>query len=203
MTKIVQYTTNIGSYDPPRKDLLNLEYDLFRNNARNSRAVKILSHKFIECDISIYWDANMFCALDLTSEQIVKKYLCDYDIAVHRSSPKGCVYEEIEAALRSRVVDPQEREILIAQGEYYKSIGIPKHIGTLAGYQPLIRRHNDRIKRFNEDWWSEMCRWSYRDQVSFPVVLQRHPDLKVNWTDLSELGRKSHRHAKFIHPKIQ
>lgn len=193
--RIVQYTVNIGNYDHPRNDILSLDgYNLFKNDARNSRAAKILSHKFIDADVSIYWDANQFLKGNITPEQFVNKFLGDKDIALMKcSTGKDCVYQEIEAAIRrlSREGSNFETEILEQQRDYYKSIGFPEHCNTLSSFQPLIRRHTKEIERFNEAWWAEMCRWSYRDQVSLPVILAQFPNLKINWVSFDGLTIKT------------
>jgi len=44
----------------------------------------------------------------------------------------------------------------------------------------IIRRHIPIVEQFNEAWWSEICRWGQRDQLSLPVILKRFPELKVN-----------------------
>jgi hypothetical protein len=31
-----------------------------------------------------------------------------------------------------------------------------------------------------ESWWSHLCRWQYRDQVSLPFILKQHSNIKVN-----------------------
>ncbi len=201
---IKTFTINIGNYDAQRTDILCLkDYDLFRNNARNSRALKILAHKWFDCDVSIYWDANKFNKTELTDKEIVDKYLTDYyDIAVQLSVKKNCVYEEIKEA-KKRINDYEELHILQTQEDYYRASGFPENCGTLAGFQPLIRRHNERTQRFNEDWWAEICRFSYRDQVSFPVVLARHPELRVNFCNVnSDLVKKKKSHGTKVFPKI-
>lgn len=201
--KIVQYTVNIGEYDPPRKDLLSLDdYDLFRNDARNSRAAKILSHKFIDADVSIYWDASRANVTGLSSEGLVSKYLGDYDIAAMKcSTGKDCVYQEIEGA-KMRVKHDSEKRILDQQAEHYRKIGVPEHLGNLAGFQPLIRKHNKKMQAFNNDWWAEICRWSYRDQVSFPVMLWMHPEINVNWVNFDGVCGKLSAHGNKI-PKMR
>lgn len=201
--KIVQYTINIGEYDPPRKDILSLDdYDLFRNDARNSRAAKILSHKFIDADVSIYWDASRSNATGLDSEGLVAKYLGTYDMAAMRcSTGKDCIYQEIEGA-KQRVKHQSEIKLLDQQAEYYRKIGVPEHLGTLAGFQPLIRKHNEKMKAFNNDWWAEMCRFSYRDQVSFPVMLWLHPEINVNWVNFDGVCLKISTHGNKI-PKMR
>lgn len=193
---ITQYTVNVGDYDLERTDMLCIkDINIFRSNARNSRLPKILSHKFVETDISVYWDANVVINPGLNINRIVKDYIKDYDIVVQRcSTHKDCVYQEIDAA-KSRVKGSDELDLLNAQYEHYKRIGIPEHIGTLAGYQPLIRRHSTIVKEFNEAWWAEMCRFSYRDQCSFPVILRQFPQMRIKWVnDLGTIRTKLYRH---------
>jgi|SRR3972149_1548838 len=194
--KIVQYTVNIGEYDKPRNDITCItNIDMFKSNARNSRLPKILVHKFIRADVSVYWDANIFLKDGLNIEQVVNDYLGDCDIVVQKANVgRDCVYQEIEAA-KTRVSTYSEIDLLTDQAKYYRGIGFPEHCGTLAGYQPLIRRHNEIMRRFNEAWWAEMCRYSYRDQCSFPVVLSRFPDLKVKWIkEFADISFKEYRH---------
>lgn len=200
--KIVEFTINIGGYDKPRTDLININNcDIFRNNARNSRCIKILAHKYIDADFSIYYDSNKRKNTTLTNEEIIDKYLGDGDICVtYRRGTKSCVYDEIERAKR-RINDPGELQIINEQYEHYRSIGIPENIGV-CGYQPLIRRHSQMMNEFNEAWWAEMCRWSYRDQVCFPVVLLQFPKLKVREVELSEIMEKLYPHAHSYYPTI-
>ena len=196
MTIIKQYTVNIGNYDSVRKDIPCItNIDLFKSNARNSRLPKILSHKYIKADISVYWDANHFLKPNLDFEQTILETLGDFDIVAQRCSiGRDCVYQEIEAA-KTRVNSHDEIELLTKQSEYYRSIGFPEHCKTLAGYQPLIRRHNDVVKAFNEAWWAEICRYSYRDQCSFPVILSQFPEIKIKWMDdFTQIVYRTQRH---------
>jgi hypothetical protein len=193
---IQQYTVNIGNYDQERHDIPCItNIDLFKSNARNSRLPKILSHKFINADISVYWDANFYLKQGLNLEDVVNEYLGDYDIVAQRCNiGRDCVYQEIEAA-KTRVSNYEEIELLTKQAVYYRSIGFPEHCGTLAGYQPLIRRHSDIVKRFNEAWWAEICRYSYRDQCSFPVILSQFPEIKIKWIkEFSDICYRTQRH---------
>lgn len=197
MEKITAYTVNIGEYDTPRTDGIKCftAINLFNSNTRNSRLPKILSHLFIDTDISVYFDCNIYLRPGLNLKEVVNEYLQDFDIVVQRHYQRDCVYEEIEGA-KSRVFGKLEIKKLRQQAEFYKSIGFPEHCKTLAGYQPLIRRHNERIKRFNEAWFAEMCRFSYRDQCSFPYILSQFPELKVRWVDnLGNLTKRDYRHT--------
>lgn len=180
MEYISCYSVNVGNYDPPRKDNIKVftEYNRFTNNPRNSRIYFILPHKFLNCRISVLISGELH--LKVKPEVLVKEWLGDYDIALFKHPWRDCVHEEIVAALKV-VKLKDELEILKAQGEYYKKIKFPQHIGTLPETAIIIRRHTNLVRDFNNAWWAEMCRWSYRDQVSFPVVLRDFPKLKVNF----------------------
>jgi hypothetical protein len=34
----------------------------------------------------------------------------------------------------------------------------------------IVRRHTTQVERFNDIWWSEICRRSYQDQLSVMVA---------------------------------
>jgi hypothetical protein len=178
---IIPYTVNVGEYDAPRSDIKCFtDYDRFSNNERNSRIYFILPHKFMQCDISILVSCEV--TVKIPYEQLVEEWLGDADIALFKHPWRDCVHEEIKAAeCRMKRID--ELKILQAQGEHYRSIGIPEHMGNLPETAIIIRRHTPKVNRFCEAWWAEMCRWSYRDQCSFSVVLREFPDIKVNFIE--------------------
>jgi hypothetical protein len=157
-----------------------------------------LAHRFVDADISVYYDANKWPA-PLTDEQIIDT-LGDGDMCARPNGQRRGIYEEIELAL-NRVADRQEKKILMRQGDHYRKIGFPE-VGPVYGYQPLIRRHTPKVNAFFEAWWAEVCRWSYRDQVSFPVVLSRHPEIKVVEADLKYLYTKSTAHGGKTFPTV-
>jgi len=200
--KIVQYTVNIGNYDEHRSDMLCFDsINLYKNNARNSRVPKILSHLYVNADVSVYYDANMHPNPSFNLRHFIETRFEGFDIVCQKSSmDRDCIYAEIEAA-KKRLPNHEEIGIIEEQARYYRSIGIPEHIGTLAGYQPLIRRHSEKMARFNESWFAHVNRFSYRDQVSFPVVLSQHPEIKVLWID--DMGDFRFRHYRHkYHPLV-
>lgn len=197
--KVVHFTANMGGYDPEFNDVLNLNnYDLFRNNARNNRAVKLLAHKFIDCDISVYWDANQRSKVGYDAEPFVS-LLGDADMCAQvNPKRKGVADEALQALVR--VNDHQELEILRAQREHYLQNGLDTP--NVYGYQPLIRRHTPRVNAFFEAWWAELCVRSYRDQISFPVILQQH-DISVKHINLKDITYKTHSHGSRTYPIVK
>jgi hypothetical protein len=182
---IAVYTVNIGNYDSSRSDLTGIvPTKIFASSARESRLPKILAHKYVSSNCSIYLDSNYYLKPGIKVDLLVE-LLGDYEMLIGHHPTRNCVYSEIDAAIR-RVADPHEKEILRQQYTYYKSIGYPEHNG-LYSYQPLVRRHTQNMNTFCEAWWAELCRWSYRDQVSFPVILSRYPGLRVKIVNLADL----------------
>jgi hypothetical protein len=198
--KIVEYSINVGCYDPKRDDIkmADKRVQIFKNDARESRLIKMLAHRiYPDAEYSIYWDANKK-GLGLSAEMIIERYLGKADICIQRN-PRKLLADEFEAAV-TRVNNPAEINIIELQRAAYLKAGF----GNLPvyGYQPLIRRHNAKVNAFFEDWWCELCLYSYRDQLSFPVVLVRHPEIKVAEINLAELGYKLHAHGTRIFPKV-
>ena len=171
---------NIGGYDAPRSDVTVFsEYDRFYNNARNARMYFCMPHKFMDDDITILLSGKS--KLLVSPEYLVKKYLRGYDMAIIKHPVRDCVYTEAQAA-KARIKHPDELKALADQAEHYQNIGFPEKAGMIETGL-FIRRNNKKVNAFNEAWWAEVCRWSYRDQVAFPVVLSRFPELKVNFID--------------------
>ena len=136
-------------------------YDRFSDPRRNSRAPKILSHLFSDTEYSIYIDGNM--SLVKPPEEIVERFLGDYDFALFKHPKRDCLYDE---AIRCAKAGLDDAEVIIGQVTRYEKDGYAKHKG-LHECGVLIRRHTPKVIEFNNYWWAEYCRGSVRDQISF------------------------------------
>lgn len=142
-------------------------YDRFVDPRRNSRIQKILAHQYIDTEYSIYIDGNI--TLLTTPEELVKKYLGDYDIAVFTHPNRDCIYAEaIQCAKRGL----DNAETIIEQAKMYEDSGYAKHKG-LCECGIILRRHTPQVAALNNAWWSEFCRHSKRDQISFMYAVDR------------------------------
>jgi SAM-dependent methyltransferase len=178
------YTVNINNYDHPRTDNIKVfTNETFVNNSRNSRIIKILSHKYVDSEISIWVDGNIY--LLKTENDIINEWLKDADMALFKHPIRNCIYDEQQAIKDlKRITDKNELNILDNQIDFYKQQGFPKNCNTLAETGIIIRKHNEKVIRFNENWWAEISRWSYRDQISFPIIYEKHKnDIKINFIE--------------------
>ncbi len=136
-------------------------FDKFNDPRRNSRAPKILSHLFCESEYSIWIDGNM--SLLKPPEELIERYLKDYDLAIFAHPKRNCIYGEAVRVAGAELDDP---EVIIEQVTRYEKMGYAKEKGLCeCGF--IIRRHTPKVIEFNNYWWSEWSRGCVRDQVSF------------------------------------
>lgn len=154
-------------------------YNKFKREVMNAKIYKLLPHKFLTNSITIWVDGNIW--LNVPPQQLVDEFLGDADMALFKHPERYCIYEEAPAAA-GLYEDQNIKDEIMEQARVYMERGIPRNIG-MGECNMLIRRNTPRVNAFNEAWWAETCRWSNRDQLSFPVVLQQFPDLKVNFID--------------------
>ena len=177
--KIIPYTAITGKKDFPRTDIKCFgKYDKFISPVMNAKFYKVLPHKFLDCDISIWMDGNIYLLKPI--EGVIKEWLGDNDIAFFRHyKSKNLDWELkwIKYVWRSK--DRRVYEEAIKQIEHYKKIGLPEQKDmAMGGF--IIRRHTPEVEKFNEAWWAEICRWGQRDQLSLPMMLRKFSNLKVN-----------------------
>lgn len=175
--KITLYSANIRRYDRP----LNLPgvvvfngHKDFADPRKESRKYKILSNLYLDCDVSIYMDANI--APVWHPKRMVEELLGTADMAVHRHPVRKCLYAEAAKviALRKDIASTVNQQV-----SHYEKQGYPQNNGLYeCGF--IIRRHNERIRRFNNEWFAQVTRFSTRDQISFPYALAISPGIDLN-----------------------
>jgi len=149
---------------------------LFKSDRRNSRVPKILAHQFIDASYSIWMDARVAARVPL--RPLIEEWLKEADVAVYRHAKRSCIYAEAEEVYKQGLDEPAR---ILAQTKVYREVNFPPNAG-LAECSIIARRHTDAVVRFNNAWWSEYCRHTVRDQISFPVVA-RQTGLKVHFVD--------------------
>jgi hypothetical protein len=161
---ITLYSFISDGYDIPRttgKIFNEKDVSLFVDPTRNAREVKILSHLFINDEWSLWTDGTI--ELKKSPGEILEKYKDRGDIITFKHRFRNCTYDEGTAVLAGH----RDRNVAIVneQMEYYHKEGYPEQNGQFET-GVLLRHHTPEVKRFNEFWWSQICRFSKRDQLS-------------------------------------
>ena len=79
-------------------------YDLFKDPNRNAKIHKVLIHKFIDTDISLWMDGNY--ALQVPLKKLVDNWLEGYDMTLFNHPGRDCVYTEVSKCLELKKEGP-------------------------------------------------------------------------------------------------
>lgn len=179
--RIEVYTAITNKKDTRKDDTrVFFEFAKFVNTVYNAKYYKVLPHKVLDCDVSVWMDGNIY--LLRPKEEIVKEWLGDADMAMFRHYKSKNIEWELKWIKYKFGRHSEQSKEAERQVEYYQSLGLPnKDEMAMGGF--IIRRHIPRVNRFNEAWWAEICARGERDQLSFPIVKREFPDVKLNLID--------------------
>ncbi|MDD5016802.1 MAG: DUF616 domain-containing protein [Eubacteriales bacterium] len=159
----------------------NAYYQCADNNSVTiNRYFKIYPHLlFKDYEYSIYIDGNIRVISD-PSRLIQKIGLTG--IAMHRHYQRCCIYDEGEACI---IYGKETRQKIKEQLDYYKEQGMPRQFGLYEA-NVIVRKHNETacINLMN-GWWDQFCRFSKRDQLSFPYIVWKNG---YQYEDIGLLG---------------
>lgn len=138
-------------------------YDRFKDPNRNAKIHKVLAHQWLDCEYSLWIDGNI--VLDMSIDEMIDKYLKDSDLALFEHYGRTNIYQEAKACKKLQLDD---HEVIDKQISVYGD-----KVPNLYECPVILRRHTDETERFNNYWWSEICRHSRRDQLSCPFVVDK------------------------------
>lgn len=194
---IAVYTAIAGDYPIARDDIQCFKAEgIFARPVMEAKRYKILPHLFFpDHAITIWVDGNVW--LNNSPNSIVQELLGDADMALFRHPYRKTVWQEFATLTHDpRFAIPYLRQQLAAQESTYKAAGLSKD-APLYECSILIRRNNERVNRTMDAWWAQICRWQWRDQVSFPFALWSNGTaMKVNAIDGNARNHPLFRHVE-------
>jgi len=218
--KVVVYTAIIGDYDQlilPEYIIDNWDYVLFSdidipgehifkvrrpdyyniNPTRTARYIKTHPHVyFSEYEYSVWIDSNIMIRGPHLEKSL--KYCSEHDILLMANPhpDRNCVYQELEKCIELKKDDQATMQNQVA---LYKKEGLPEMCGMLET-NIFIRKHNDiRVKNFNEAWWKEIEKGSYRDQLSVMYVLWKQRLHYEVLPDMKDVRKDGNDYRLFVH----
>jgi hypothetical protein len=161
---------------------------------RWARHYKALPHRYLDADVWIWVDGNVRLLAD--PREIVERYLGNADLAIFKHPDRVCLYQEAEFCAK---VGKDSPKVLADQAAYYQAQGMPARWG-LPETRCVIRRNTEQIRALNEAWWTELERYSVRDQVSLPFVCWK---AGLRWREISGRCwvRNTHEHFYYVKHK--
>jgi hypothetical protein len=158
-----------GSVKESKQWTLKAVPDLFISPRRNSRMPKILAHQYADADYSLWIDGNI--TLKVPMQHLIDEWMLpdDWDMAIFKHHARDCIYDEAMICATNHLDDPEK---IINQVRGYEIKEFAKHKG-MAECGVILRKHSPKMEAFNNAWWSEYGRHAHRDQLSFPIAVEK------------------------------
>jgi glycosyltransferase involved in cell wall biosynthesis len=131
----------------------------------NAKIHKILSHKYTDLPYIVWMDGN--CTLKQNPKKLVE-LMGDKDFAFFKHPSRDCVYDEADACVSYGRGNTKE---MAEQIKAYAKQEFPTNNGLIEA-TCFVRKNNPRTNDLFEKWWADICRYSSRDQLSFPVAFK-------------------------------
>ena len=205
--RIVIFTAMTGGYDSPvRHEYLdpNIDYVLFTDlpldncgfwnvrpidywhpdSVRMARRIKTNPHIYLSgYDIAIWIDANVIIRCDIRKyiEKLVNQ--SNAPVAGIPHPLRDCAYQE------ARTVLDMNRDFGIRVSRQimgYQRLGFPNNAGLIETNLLVMNMRHPKINDVMSDWWSQINKYSHRDQISLNYVLWKH---QVPWVALMDENR--------------
>lgn len=160
--------------------------------AKTARYYKIMFHKHIETEFSIWIDGTFIINTDLN--RWWKRFKEPFTAAQHPYD--NCIYKDAESCMSAGKghLKTIERQIAL-----YKVIGIRKNSGLIASGM-LMRQKTEAVKKFCKAWWNQVDQWSERDQIAWGYANFLNPGvvnkIKWNYQEEREFWHVPHLHKK-------
>lgn len=156
-----------------------------------SKIYKILGHLYFpNADILVWIDYNIVSKIN--EYKLVEKYLSNADLFIAKHPFRKNIYEEFNELIKTKRFENIKNE-LQNQKEFYENNNFNLNKANEIGLFEcsfIIRKNTAVINELFEKWWANICRFTYRDQVSFPYVLQNYIDkIKINSQGINDIRK--------------
>lgn len=135
--------------------------------ARSARLYKTCPHRFLKADYTFWTGGNRMPILNPFEWSIPLLEEQGADLGAHSHPDRDCFWDEGHACIRFKRGSVERIE---KQLDFYASESMPRH-WKLWACGHIIRRHTEAVARFNEFWWSQINKFSARDQISFAYTV--------------------------------
>lgn len=135
---------------------------------RNAKIPKVLPELLLPgYDFFIWIDGNI--ELMASPRDLCRQFLIDTgaDIAALPHRLRRCIYAESREVLRLSLDHPY---LVKAQMREYRHMAYGQGLG-LYELRFIVTRNNESTRRLGLCWFEQICRFSSRDQLRFPVAL--------------------------------
>jgi hypothetical protein len=164
--------TDDPTLDAPPPWQVMVEEPRYENPCMAAKRYKCLPGRVVDHDDVIWIDASH----EVKSPTFVEEALAArHDgIAAFAHPRRDCIYDEALASIgKESQGGKYDGQPIVEQVHHYRTEGHPKHWGLWACGTVAWDTTSLRVRAFGDAWLAECERWSFQDQLSFPVVARR------------------------------
>ncbi len=161
------------------------------DRTRSARYVKTHPHTLLEgYDMAIWVDANIMITGDISS--ILEEFVAsNKPIGAIPHPLRENIYEEAEECIKR---SKDEAEIVRSQVEYYRDESFNTQTLIESGFM-IFNLKNEAIAPFCDFWWQQIDRFSKRDQLSLPFVIEQQG---IDWHPITKRPKSIRDHELFV-----
>lgn len=149
-----------------QKKIYDFTNDSRFENRRKAKPYKIMPELFIPGYDYYFWvDATHDVVIN--PQVIIDEHLKDACIGVFKHNQRSCAYDEAMEIIR---LDYDHVNNVTSQIKEYQKVGFPTGYG-LFELPVSVRKNCFETTKFNLMWWEQICKYSSRDQISFPFCV--------------------------------
>lgn len=143
--------------------------------AKTARYYKIMFHKHIETEFSIWIDGTFIININL--DRWWRRFNGPFTAVKHPFD--DCIYTDAKACIS---LGRGDKDMIERQVQVYRAIGIPEHNGLIAS-GVLMRQKTGAVNEFCRTWWNQVEHWSVRDQIAYGYANYQYPGLvkTIDW----------------------
>jgi hypothetical protein len=106
----------------------------------------------------------------MNPEELINTHVKGNDMAVWKHAIRNCVYDEIDLLGR---INFDTNDSLANTLDYFNRTNWPKNAG-LYELTSLAYSNTPKVQAALLTWWEFICKYSSRDQLSFPLISKKH-----------------------------
>ncbi len=137
-------------------------------NRRKAKPYKVMPEMFIPGYDFYFWTDATHDVI-VNPQEIIDNHLKDSNLAVFVHNQRSCAYEEANEIIK---LNYDHLNNVTGQIKEYQKLNFPFNFG-LYELPVIVRRSSFETTSFNLMWWEQICKFSSRDQISFPFCLWR------------------------------
>lgn len=193
--KYVCFTNSEGL----KSDIWDIRYvdDEGLDNAMLARKIKILPNEYmdIDVDVDLCWVDGKFRILD-DLRVYVRNYRRKESMLLFPHFERRNICDEMVALTK---IKPEIKKDAILQTANYLMRGFADDYG-LFDTGCIYRDYSDtNLKKIMSEWWNELCKYTVRDQLSLPYVLEQNSYIP----DICDLVIINNRFLKYVPHRVQ